>query len=90
MEWQPTDCHKPYKPSLFVVDVNSFNGAVEEFNGYVSEVKNYIKCLVQEAQGDLEELPRIVSEGVNRAQNEVMIEVEDLRSDLELQRTLLQ
>ena len=89
IDWESTDCSKPYTPSLFVTDVESFNWAAYTFNRYVSDAQNYINCLVNEAEGDLRELPEIISKGVERARSEMVHEVDSHRSELELQRTLL-
>ena len=90
IEWESTDCHKPYQPSFFVIDTNSFNRAVDEFNDYVGNVQRYIDCLVSEANQDLRQLPNIISEGVESAESEVLSEVEAVRSDLETSRMFLQ
>ena len=90
IEWKSTDCSKPFPPSLIVVDADSFNWAVDEFNGYVARAQIYIDCLISEAEGDLRELPDIISAGVERAREGMLNEVNSARSDLEFQRTLLQ
>ena len=90
IEWESTDCYKPYRPSFFIIDIDSFNRAVDEFNDYVINVQRYIDCLVSEANQDLRQLPNIISEGVESAESEVLSEVEAVRSDLEISRMFLQ
>ena len=90
LEWKSTDCHKPHPPHFFVMDVDTFNQAVVQFNSYVSDVQRYIDCLVAEARGDLRELPDIIGRGVESAEREALNEVDNVRSDLEFKRRLLQ
>jgi len=88
MDWEP-DCYKPSPPSYYISDVDSYNMAVDEFNSYVSEVRSYISCLQNEAEQDLKTLSNALSNGLGEKRSEVVGDLESAKSDLLLQKSLL-
>jgi len=88
MDWEP-DCYKPSPPSFFVSDVDSYNMAVNEFNSYVSEAQTYSDCLLTEGEADLRMLKKIISNGVDEKRSEIRSDVDNAKSDLELQGQML-
>jgi len=85
-EWKPSNCHKPFPPSSFVADRNSFNMAVEEFNNYVEQVNWYKQCMINEAKSDVSKVPDIIVQSVQNASRKVDNELQNARSNLEMQR----
>jgi hypothetical protein len=88
MDWEP-DCFKPSAPVFFVTDVTSYNWAVDEFNSYVASVEMYLSCLQEEADSDLKILSKALANGLQEKTSQVVEEVNDARTGLDLERTLL-
>lgn len=88
-DWEPTDCFKPYPPSFYISDTNSYNIAVDEYNNYIAEVENYLLCIQNEGQRDMQTMLESVKEGVKSAENDILNEVRRVKNDLESHRMLL-
>jgi len=88
-EWESTDCYRPQQPSFYVYDIDSYNWAVREYNDYVSEMKDYISCVIDEANGDLDTLQKIIQNSISEQINEVEQEIEAAINDLEYSRMLI-
>lgn len=88
LDWE-SECNAPVRPTLFLDDFDSYNQALAEFNTYVARVKNYIQCIQTEGKADIDALAGAVSSGMQAKQKAAINAAEELRTELEVQRSLL-
>ncbi len=88
-DWEPSYCSKPYPPSFYVVDIDSYNMAVDEFNSYVRRAREYLRCVRDEAEEDLRQAKRAIEDGLADLESEIVAEVDAARSRLQTSRLLL-
>lgn len=88
LDWE-SDCNAPVQPTLFLDNFESYNRALAEFNTYVARVKNYIQCVQTEGKADIDALAGAVSGGMQEKQRAAIKAAEELRTELEVQRSLL-
>ncbi len=88
LEWE-SDCNPPVQPTLFFDNIEGYNQALAEFNAYVARVGNYIQCVQVEGKTDIDALAGAVASGMQEKQNAAINASEELRTDLEVQRSLL-
>lgn len=86
--WE-SDCSKPYAPSFFVTDTDSYNYAVDEFNSYLTDVEYYIQCVQNEASDDARALANAIEKGTQNAIDEVSSELDMARSNLQMSKSSL-
>ena len=88
LEWR-TNCTAPAQPTLFIDNIETYNLALEEFNTYVAQVRAYIQCIQSDGRGDVDALADVVARGMQAQQSVALEAVEELRTDLNVQRSLL-
>ncbi len=89
MDWEP-DCYKPSPPTFFVSDIHSYNMAVDEYNSFVSELQTYLSCIQSEGESDLKTLAVSISNSIDEKRSEAMSELQSAKSDLSMQKLMLQ
>jgi hypothetical protein len=87
--WKPKGCYKPLPPSTFVVDVTSYNLAVDAYNRYLSDVRRYLACAVNDGKSDIESFPEIVKRGIEKTSQEMDREIASAKSSLDRARIFL-
>ena len=88
LTWR-ADCTAPARPAVFIDDIDSYNQALEQFNAYVAQVRVFIQCIQSDGKADIDALAAAVARGMQEQQKSALDDVEDLRTDLNVQRTLL-
>ncbi len=90
--WKPSSCSKPSAPFTLLADaVDSYNFAVDEYNFFLAEVNLYLQCIVSEAQHDISTaFPALVTNSVEELSNEITLELDSARLDLEISGGMLQ
>ena len=89
MNWEP-DCYKPYEPSFYIHDLDSYNLAVDEFNLYLVDIRSYLSCLESEAEQDARTVVRAISDSADSLRDDVLSDAEMARSNLEFGRLMLE
>lgn len=90
LQWKPIRCSKPAKLFFRVIDVDSYNAAVEEYNQYLLKVRAYRDCINEEAQADAQTAAQSISSGLGRASGDLRREIDSARSELEAGKRSLQ
>ena len=90
LTWKPTACQKPPKLFFNISDVDSYNAAVEEYNHHLLLVRTYRSCIAQEAQRDAETTSNAISTGLDQANEQLRLDLDAARADLESAKRLLQ
>lgn len=88
LDWV-SDCDEPVRPKLFLDDIRGYNQALADFNAYVAQVEAYIDCVQADGSADIDALAKAVSRSMQEQQNAAIKAAEELRTDLEIQRSLL-
>jgi hypothetical protein len=89
LKWQ-SDCQAPVRPTLFFDTVEGYNQALAQYNTHVAQVRRYIQCVQSDGKADIDALAATVASGMQAQQNAALKANEDLRTDFEVQRSLLQ
>ena len=89
LKWQ-SNCKAPVRPTLFFDTVESYNQALAQYNTHVAQVRRYIQCVQSDGKADIDALAASVASGMQAQQNAVVKANEELRTDFEVQRSLLQ
>lgn len=81
ISWEPSDCEKPVPPAMLATsDAGSLNARILAFNAYSARIQPYLDCLAGEAQGDMQELLDVVSQGHETHQTEILEEMRATRT----------
>lgn len=88
VSWEPSGCFKPVPPGFHVIDVESYNRAVDDYNEYLSATKTYMLCVQQEGKEDAESIVKSITQGISAAQDEALRELDALERELEDSRAL--
>lgn len=88
-DWEPSECSKPYPPSFYVTDASSYNMAVDNYNSYIQQIEYYLECIKREGEGDAQAIIRSIDEGISRAEDEIVNDLQRVRSDLESSKMLI-
>ena len=88
LEWK-SDCNPPAKPTLFLDDIESYRQSVVQFNAYVARIGRYIECVQADGEADIDALADAVAKSMREQQDAAIKASEELRTDLEVQRSLL-
>ncbi|NKB48101.1 MAG: hypothetical protein GKS02_01930 [Alphaproteobacteria bacterium] len=89
LAWE-SSCKRPVQPNLYLDDLESYYQALDQFNTHVAQVRRYIQCVQAEGKTDIDALAAAVASGMQNNQNAAIKDAEELRTDLEVQRSLLQ
>lgn len=90
LSWSPSDCPEPVKPDYAVDSVETYNAAVDAYNAYLKNMRTYRECMIEEAQKDANESSAAISSGVNQVNENIGLELESMRSELETAKESLQ
>lgn len=90
LAWESTKCSKPPKLFFHITDVDTYNAAVEEYNRYLVDVRTYRSCVADEAQSDAQTAAQSISSGVDEAYEQIRMEIDSAKSELESARRTLQ
>ena len=88
LDWR-SKCNPPVRPALFFDDIEAYNKALAEFNTYVARVKRYIQCVQADGTADIDGLADAVAKDMQAQQKAAIDAAEELRTELEIQRSLL-
>lgn len=88
-DWESSDCSMPYTPSFFVTDTQSYNMAVDKYNSYLQQIESYLECIQHEGENDAKSIIRAIDEGISRAKDDAINDLQRVKSDLERSKMLI-
>ncbi len=88
LAWE-TDCKPPVPPILSFHRVEGYTQAVNEFNAHVVRVQHYIRCVQSAGKADIDALAEAINRAMREKQNAAIDNTEKLRTELEVNRSLL-
>lgn len=88
LEWT-SRCTPPVAPSPTFHDIAGYNAALEAYNTYVARVRNYIQCVQSDGKKDIDTLAAEIAKRMQEEQTAAANQAEKLRSDLDVQRSVL-
>ncbi|MCZ6721152.1 MAG: hypothetical protein O7A65_06405 [Proteobacteria bacterium] len=77
--WSSTECERPESYQFNTMEADTINYGVSEF---IAQVQDYNRCLRAEADRDLRMIHRIINDDLMTRQNEMIDEVNQIRSKL--------
>ena len=77
--WSSTECEHPEPYQFNTMEADTINYGVSEF---IAQVQDYNRCLRAEADRDLRMIHRIINDDLMARQNEIIDEVNQIRSKL--------
>jgi len=89
MDWEPTGCTKPFPPSYYVYDADSYNAAVNEYNNYLHQVRGYVSCIETEAENDAKIVAQAIANELDEANQIAISDLQNARANLEAAKLLL-